>query len=180
MKVTRMKPTPLAKAVGLSPSTLLRALDPQSAHSLERRSIDKIVQKFDVPPPDLFGALSSSQRMAPAEDELIACKTGPETLGSAAGATQSDWEVKTRALELAGVFPGDVVRADSNVEPRSRDLVVAQILDAKTVETIIRVYEPPYLLTETADPLARRKPLLVDNERVTVCGVIVRTVRIRD
>lgn len=182
---TGLKPTPLAKAAGLAPSTLLRALDEENPGSLERRSIEKIVQKFNVPPPTMFGqpAASAPTRASGfGEPELVALvDDAPERVGGMLKSTQGEWVIKGRALELAGYLPGDVVRADSAIPPRSRDIVVAQIVDPKlgTAETILRVYEPPYLVTETADPAARRKPLPVDGDTVSIWGVVILAVRAR-
>lgn len=178
MRRTDMKPTPLAKAAGLAPSTLLRALDPDNPGSLERRSIDKIVQKFGVEPPAMYGQPSSTARGF-AEPEMQRITGSPAEADLSP--TQGIWKVQTRALELAGYLPGDELTADSSVVPRARDVVVAQILDHArgTAETVLRVYEPPYLLTETTDERARQKPQLVDNDRVAIWGVVVRLVRVR-
>lgn len=64
MRRTQMKATPLAKKVGLAPSTLLRALDEDNPSALERRSIKKIVDTFNVPAPQFadaqFGPLGAA------------------------------------------------------------------------------------------------------------------------
>lgn len=173
-----MKPTPLAKAAGLAPSTLLRALDPDNPGSLERRSIDKIVQKFGVDPPAMYGQPTLASRgFSEPEMQQISAGSAAEPLTP----TQGIWRVQTRALDLAGYLPGDELTADSSIVPRARDVVVAQIVDHTrgTAETVLRVYEPPYLLTETTDERARQKPLLVDHDRVTIWGVVVKMVRVR-
>lgn len=178
---TGLKPTPLAKAAGLAPSTLLRALDPDNPGSLERRSIDKIVQKFGVEPPAMYGAPAMPvARSGFAEPEMQRID-GALFPGPAESATAGTWTVQTRALELAGYLPGDQVTADSAITPRARDIVVAQIVDHQrgTAETVLRIYEPPYLLTETTDERARRKPLLVDNDTVAIWGVVTRMTRTR-
>lgn len=50
---------------------------------------------------------------------------------------------------------------------------------AAAAETALRIYDPPYLVTETSDPAARRKPELVDGDRVSIWGPVVRLLRIR-
>lgn len=178
-----LKPTPFATKAGLSPSTILRNLDGKG--SLDRRSIDKIVSVFRIPGPSIYGEASAT---APgfSEAELASYTSDVPTWWKLElSPRQGLWAVHTRALELAGVLPGDVILVDSNVAPRqpqegeARDIVVAQVLTAGAAETVIRIYDPPYLLTETADPAARRKPLLVDNVRVSIWGVQVKLFRER-
>lgn len=178
-----LKPTPFATKAGLSPSTILRNLDGKG--SLDRRSIDKIVAVYRIAGPSIYG---EAPPIAPgfSEAELASYTSEVPTWWKLElSPRQGLWEVRTRALELAGVLPGDVILVDSNVAPRTpqegetRDIVVAQVLAAGSAETVIRIYDPPYLLTETADPTARRKPLLVDNDRVSIWGVQVKLFRER-
>jgi transcriptional regulator with XRE-family HTH domain len=42
------------------------------------------------------------------------------------GLVAEAWQLRTRALELAGYLPGDIVVVDRNLEPRPGDVVVAQ------------------------------------------------------
>lgn len=179
---TGLKPTPLAKAAGLAPSTLLRALDPDNPGSLERRSIDKIVQKFGVDPPAMYGTPAPAPaRVGFGEPEMKRIGGPMPADASQQSTTEGYWTIQTRALELAGYLPGDQVTADSSIVPRARDIVVAQIVDHQrgTAETVLRIYEPPYLLTETTDERARRKPLLVDNDTVAIWGVVTHMTRTR-
>jgi hypothetical protein len=174
---TGMRPTPLAKAAGLAPSTLLRALDPEHPGSLERRSIDKIVQTFHVPAPMFYREMTPAQGLK--EPEVLAVQDEDIDLIAADG--QAIWLVRTRAIEMAGYLPGDRIRVDSRVSPTVRDVVVAQVVGhgLDPAETVIRIYDPPYLLTETSDPSARRKPLLVDNDRVAISGTVIKMIRFR-
>lgn len=180
MRRTGLKPTPLAKAAGLAPSTLLRALDEANPATLERRTIDKIVASLGVPPPKLYGGGEASPAGF-AEGELTQIPAGGEGPAGPLGNTEGEWIIRTRALELAGYLPGDLVIADSAVPPRARDVVVAQEIDhlRGSAETRLRIYDPPYLVTETADPAAKRKPLLVDGDRVAIWGPVVRSLRLR-
>lgn len=177
---TGMRPTPLAKAAGLAPSTLLRALDPEHPGSLERRSIDKIVQTFHVPPPMFYRETTPPQR-GPTFKEPEVVVIEDEDVGLTASEGQAIWLVRTRAIELVGYLPGDIILVDSRVPPVGRDVVVAQVADHSldAAETVIRIYDPPYLLTETSDPSARRKPLLVDNDRVLIWGAVIKMIRLR-
>lgn len=178
-----LKPTPFATRAGLSPSTILRNLEGEV--SLDLRSIDKIVDHYNIPGPSIYG---EAQANAPgfSEAELASYTSDVPTWWKIElSPKQGLWQVNTRSLELAGVLPGDIILVDSNVAPKipregePRDVVVAQILGAGTAETVLRLYDPPYLLTDTADPHSKRKPELVDNVRVSIWGVQVKLFRER-
>lgn len=90
------------------------------------------------------------------------------------------WRIQGRALDLAGYMPGDYAVVDLNFQRAAAgDIVVAQRYNwqAFTAKTIIRLYDPPYLVTASTDP-AFRRPDLVDNDRVAIKGVIVASVRL--
>lgn len=183
LKKTGLKATPLAKAAGLAPSTVLRALDTEKGATLDTRSIAKIVEKLKVaPPPSLFAMPGPApDGFAESELEAVAVDGGTRFAGIVLTATQGVWRVRTRALELAGYLPGDEVLADSATQPRARDVVVAQVVDHRSggAETVLRVYDPPYLITETAAAEARQKPVLVDNDRVSIWGPVIVALRAR-
>jgi len=44
-------------------------------------------------------------------------------------------------------------------------------------DTVFRIYEPPYLIAATTLSHYRR-PLLVDNDRVTITGVVTDLIRV--
>ena len=182
MKLTGMRPSPFAKEAGLSPSTVLRAIDEENPISMERRSIDKIVERFEIPGPDTYltqgsYARSTTIRAAFVDVELEKYTAETPNLTS----TQGRWEIRTRALELAGYLPGDTVIADSGEAPRANDVVIARHLHTGKpgADTVLRIYDPPYLLTATLDDNAKRKPLLVDNVNVSIWGVVVKSWRER-
>lgn len=178
VSITGLRPTPLAKAAGLAPSTLLRALDPEHPGSLERRSIEKIVEKFKVAPPGMYNEPQSRQPRF-AEDELDHFDLRESLVPLEADETPL--RLKARSLDLAGYLPGDIVIANQKIIPRPRDVVIASVIDQRSgkTETVLRVYDPPYLLTESSDPSARHKPLLVDNDRISIWATVVRAVRLR-
>lgn len=90
------------------------------------------------------------------------------------------WVMKSYALELAGVMPGDVMIVDMNVTPRARDIVCAQIYDWSGMksETVFRLYEAPYLLTHSLRANVER-PVAVDNATVIIKGVVDVVLRAR-
>lgn len=94
---------------------------------------------------------------------------------------EAAWVLATRAVELAGYLPGDHLLVSPDATARAGDLVCAQVynLQLDTAETVFRVYDPPYLIPRTMDPSISSKPLLVDNERVMIWGVVLKCLRVR-
>jgi len=87
------------------------------------------------------------------------------------------WVMKSRALEHAGYLPGDILIVDLNAKPQDGDAVCAQIYDRNgKTETAFRIYEYPFLIAASADPDLRR-PVLVDNERASIRGVVMASIR---
>lgn len=91
------------------------------------------------------------------------------------------WRLMSRAVELAGYLPGDLLLVSQKVSPLAGDVVCAQIYDGQTdsAETVFRVYEPPFIITRTMDPAHSQKPRIVDNERVVIWGTVIRSFRER-
>lgn len=183
IKSQKVKPTPFANAAGVAPSTLFRTLEGKGG--LDPVTIDKIREHYKVPGPTVYGVAPTT---APGffEAELASYTSDVPTWWKLElTPRQGLWTVRTRGIELVGVLPDDVILVDSNVRPRIpregelRDIVVAQIITADSAETVLRVYDHPYLVTETTDPAARRKPLAVDNERVSIWGVQIKLFRER-
>lgn len=181
MKKTGMKATPLAKKAGLAPSTLLRALDEENPTALERRSINKIVEVFGVAPPFGLGATPASYPAGFAEDELVPPTDNPSAFeGAPLTPNQFVRTINTRALELAGCLPGDTALFDMSVTPREGDVVAANVYLQGSAETVLRLLEPPYVVTRTMDGEIGNKPRLVDNQHVKIMAVLVKLTRARD
>ncbi len=83
------------------------------------------------------------------------------------------WVIKSHALELSGIIPGDIVIVDMNLQPKPKDVVCAQLFDwsRRTAETVFRIYEPPYLLTNSLR-IGTQKPIPVDGQDVVIRGVV--------
>lgn len=83
------------------------------------------------------------------------------------------WVIRGYALELSGFLPGDIVIVDMNISPQPKDVVCAQVFDwsGRKAETVFRIYDPPFLLTNSIR-FGPQKPLLVDDDRVMVRGVV--------
>lgn len=90
------------------------------------------------------------------------------------------WLVKSRALELAGYLPGDMIEFDTGKRPRGGEPVVAQVHDdAGGAETVLRLYRPPFLTVHTADPGIDPRPIQLDpsGARVKMMGGFVQMIR---
>lgn len=171
----------IADEVGVARSTLTRPLKDgdDGVSTLHALTIEKVVTKYRVAPPSVpeltpaapAGVVEDATPYRPQAGDEVAAAVKALT-GSRRNADA--WVMRSRALECAGVMPGDVVIVDMAELPRAGDLACAQVYDWRkgTAETIFRVYEPPYLVASTFDP-GLRKPLLVDDERVIIKGVLL-------
>lgn len=167
----------VASRAQVSASTIYRWFDRNYEFNPSLTTLRKIGKAFDVPLPDVDG-LKIPQGFAEAEVEPLGDRDLRDELP--AGPNQGRWRITTRALELAGYMPGDIVLVDMTITPRRGDVVCAQVYDLKGgAETKIRVHQPPYLVTQTMDPRAEDQPLYIDNERVVVMGTVVRSLRVR-
>ena len=182
----------LASRAGLDPSTLSRFLSSATqGRALRLRTLDKIAAVSGL----TWG--SAEDRVAPApalpvENGMAESEASPlkfeanssladivEILGR--NRTNIDpWTLNSRALEGAGFRPGDILMVALGETPLSGDVVCAQIYDwfKGRAETVFRIFEPPYLLAASADPRFLR-PLVVDDDKVQVKGVVIHTIRAR-
>lgn len=180
----RWKPSRLAKEGGFDHSTLSKFLnDPTNSAQLGSTTIEKIALVGGIPPFQTK-APGSARGMTEGEATPYAAG-GDEVIARAIAAIQGGrngidpWLLNSRALENAGLLPGDILLIDQNADAVDGDVVCAQVLDsAGRVETVMRVYEKPFLVTATNDQ-ALRKPLLVDGDRVQLRGVMLTPLRPR-
>lgn len=92
------------------------------------------------------------------------------------------WTVTTRALELAGVLPGDLAEFDFALAPRPGDVVIAQVYGGDgSARTVLRLWRPPVLLVATADAAIDPQPIPLDETgaAVNVRGPMIRLLRER-
>jgi len=121
------------------------------------------------------------------EPEAAPFQPAPQQHGPAAAALAvietehvAAWTLRSRALECAGYLPGDQLLIDMQATPRRGDIVCAQVYNNNlgVAETIMRLYEPPYLVAATYDQSLRR-PLVADDDSVVIMGVCVASLRPR-
>lgn len=181
VKQKNQKPTPLAKAIRVAPSTLTRILKQpdDSSVTLSAGVLAKLQAFSGIPPPQLDLASPTPRVSGVREDAVPYQYEGSEfdtaiklLVGKRRNA--DPWTIKTRALECAGYLPGDVVIVDLGAQAMAGEPVCAQVYDWRkgTAETVMRIFEPPYLVAATYDS-SLRKPLLVDDDRVTIKGLIL-------
>ena len=168
----------LARRAGLSPSTLTRYLNSvDGGLGISQKSLDAIAAYSGVSP-HRFPGRGSGFAEADAEPFEVPEQT---TTGfdKAVRALVEDGEdrvacvTKGWSLNLLGYLPGDVVIVDLNRQPQAGDVVWADVRDWSDgkAEAVMRIYEPPFLLSATSRE-APGKPLVVDNERVVIKGVV--------
>lgn len=185
VKATGKTLSQLATDAGVSDSTLTRlANDENYAGTLSSLTVERIKEAFRVPGPEEYGAARRLGMAGFAEAQRFDAKTEPAPLGAAVAAliagrhAVDPWRLKTDALALVGYLAGDIVLVDLNSAPQPQDAVCAQVYDWQRggAETVWRVYDPPFLVGASPDRTAY-KPLLVDNDRVLVKGVVVESLR---
>lgn len=90
------------------------------------------------------------------------------------------WQIRSRAMVLAGFMPGDFVLLDAHNSERARpgDLVVAQIYQRNgTAATVLRRLEPPVLVAASNEPDFARV-YVVDGDNVAIRGTVIASWRI--
>ena len=175
-----LKPTPFAENAGLAASTVIRALDENHPGQISLRTINKIVAHYRIAPPFMTPSRTNSAGFNEPEVEPF---DGPLPVGETTPTdpNHSLWELKTRALELAGYLPGDILTLDQSEAPLPGDVVCAQIYDLThdTAETVFRRLDEQFLVTDTMDPSLRGQRHYIDGQRVKILGVVVKSVRSR-
>jgi SOS-response transcriptional repressor LexA len=115
---------------------------------------------------------------APSEDDKRQAPTIADALGARPGV--DIWRVKTNAMALQGLLPGDYMLVDTYQAERAKtgDVVIAQIYDnAKNrATTVLRRLELPVLVAASMEPDDHRVHV-VDGVNVVVRGKIVASWR---
>ncbi|MEY9718811.1 helix-turn-helix domain-containing protein [Sinorhizobium fredii] len=178
--------TEIARAAGLTPSTLTRfRANDKFGHSLTAKTVKKIEDATRVP---AYESRSRPKVVSVSEGEAATYvaddPTNPIHVALNGIVKQSNhldlWELKTGSLAAVGYSKGMVVIVDRKATPRNGDAVCAQKFDYRrgTAEVIFRVWRTPYLLTAAVDD-EPGQPEIVDNENVAIAGVIIGGLYIR-
>jgi hypothetical protein len=184
VETTKTPPTRIATDLKISPSTLTRLLnEPEDGKAtLRATTIAKLERYSGLKVPTLEMQEGSTpipqglrEDAIPFESRDADASVAAAIKAIIAGRKNIDaWTMRSRALECAGFMPGDTVLVDLSILPRAGEPACAQVYQWRggTAETVMRIYEPPYLVAATFDGNLR-KPLLVDDERVIVKGMIL-------
>lgn len=185
VKSTGEKASTIAGQSGVSDTTLTRLLNnPDYRHTLTQVTIDRIKKRYGVPGPEEYASQGRPSMPGFGEAERFDARRETPALAHivealVGGRNAHDvWRLKTEALTQSGYLAGDLVVVDLNLVPAAQDVVCAQVYDwtRGVAETVFRVYDPPFLVGAALDRTAY-KPLLVDQDRVIVKGVVVESFR---
>jgi len=184
LRRTGLNQTELAKRAGLDPSTLSRFLSSPTSPTLRATTIRRIEQASGV----VFGAggaATDDSTPGLSESEALPLAAGASDLVTlmlthlrSANGSVDAWTLRSRALELGGFRPGDILFVKLGAPALKGDVVCAQVYDwtAARTETVFRIFDPPYLISATADPRLFA-PFRLDDERIAVKGVVLHSLR---
>jgi hypothetical protein len=171
----------LAKRAGFNPSTLQRPMNaPDWKNALSGRTLAAIGKVANLKPmeyptrPAGFGEAEAVPFVYDERSDTIEANVDRAVRELTRGRNGRDpWQIRSHALELSGILPGDIVIVDLNMQPKPKDIVCAQLYEWSHMkaETVFRVYDPPYLMTNSMR-FGVQKPLLVDDNRVAIKGVV--------
>jgi len=169
---TQLSYEQIGRRAGLDPSNLTRFVKPGSTTGIGLGTIRKISKEFSVPPPPI-GADFESKPAGFSDRELSPWQPNEDPAKDHRNGIDW-WEVGTNLLELDGIYRGDKIEVDMNRHPQEGDIVIAQVETngGRNALTILRRYEPPYLICRTFTQRSPR-PEIVDNRRVIIMGVVV-------
>lgn len=179
--------TELARRAKIAPSTLHRPLnDPEWSTLLSSRTLAAVAGAAGLEPLEFP---NRGRGMGEVEAESYSADQGADAADNFDRAVRElcqgrngrdPWVMKSYALELAGVLPGDVLVVDLNLQPQPGDIVCAQIFDwsGTRAETVFRVYDPPFLVSKSMRS-GSEKPMTVDNSTVVIRGVVASILRKR-
>jgi hypothetical protein len=177
----------LADDIGIHDTTLTRFLNnPDYRGIISPMTIARIAEHTGFPPPGMVQSIAQPSAAMGFREDAVRYELTEETKPSRAllltlmegRPNASAWLIKTDALLLAGVRPGDLAVIDMAVPPRDGDVVIAQIEQGTGARTVFRIFKAPNLIGATFDPTAIR-PEPVDGERVRIAGVMTELVRRR-
>jgi transcriptional regulator with XRE-family HTH domain len=183
LALTGWSQTVLAKRAGLDPSTLSHFLSSERGeHSLRPATIASIAEVtgllVDPEPAEALDVFL--EEAVPADLQTDSFVRVMVTKLQEKHLSIDAWTLRTRALELAGYLPGDVLFVSLKETPLAGDVVCGQIYDwsAKRAVTVFRLFHPPFLVASSADPTLV-KPIALEGDAVSVKGVVIGTYRPR-
>jgi hypothetical protein len=170
----------LATRAGIDPSLVQKPFNPNYKGKFGADTLKRIADAAGLRPmeyPDRPAGLGEAEAVRfnyDASSDAIARNVDRAVRELTSGRNGRDaWVIQGYALELAGFLPGDIVIVDMNITPQPRDIVCAQLYDwtGGKAETVFRLYDPPFLLIHSVR-FGSQKPVLVDDDRVVIRGVV--------
>jgi hypothetical protein len=167
--IARTKSTTLsaiAKSAGVAQSSVTRFVnDPAYEFELSARTIRKIEEQFHVQAP-------RSQTFSDNQAQAFEARETPFAARSFELVMAAD-----DALNLAGVRRGDLCEVDAAAPPHAGDLVAVELRPGlRSRETIVRVWDPPYLMAHASNYDLNR-PILFEPGRARILGIVRKVTR---
>lgn len=187
LRRTGWSQTDLAKRAGLDPSTLSRFLSStragQSLRASTLRRIEAVTGlSFAADPLEQSTAASgfseAEATLLPQQPDSLTTLILQQVGGESANVDA--WHLNSRALELAGHRPGDILFVKLGETPLKGDVVCAQIYDwtKNRAETVFRLFSPPYLVSATTETTLLA-PYAMSDDNVVIKGVVLHSLRNR-
>ncbi|QTG12922.1 hypothetical protein G6M86_06555 [Agrobacterium tumefaciens] len=165
MTERNMSPIELAKFVGVSPTTIYRAIDVGSEFTTTTKTLEKVASKVgrQPPGPSYLDAHHIRPLNSPSGLEAIDVPRNLITL-TADEHRLLAYRILDRSLELEGYLPGDIVVIDEDVAPSAGDIVCVDLSSQRPggAGRVLRLFEPPYLMSRSIDRRVEPAPILLD------------------
>lgn len=84
-------------------------------------------------------------------------------------------EARDDSMNLSGILPGDIVISELDRPVKAGQIVVAQHYQGRGAKTVIRKYEPPFLLPHSTN--ASFKPLRADKDDARAVSPVLKLIR---
>lgn len=174
-----LKASHLADRLGVARTTILRPLKGEGAANMGWTLLRRISAATGEPLPATPPGPGFREDAAPAPAAEAERDRALVQLLAPAARNASLWTVKTDALRLAGILPGDRVVLDADLlPPRNGDAVIAQLYDWDSARAVLRLFQAPYLVAASPDP-GQHRPITVDGNHVVIKGTIVARFALR-
>lgn len=85
-------------------------------------------------------------------------------------------EAQDDSMNLAGILPGDIIISELDQPCKPGQIVIVQHYQSRGAKTLIRRYEPPYLLAQSTT--AGYKILSADSEEVRLVSPLIKLLRV--
>lgn len=178
----------LGEVIGRDRSVISKLANGAQRMSLEQARL--LAQALDVPLSEMveragIAGAATAQQLSPgfAETDVapyIGQGGGDERNKAIARALGADrpgvdiWSVRTSAMALGGILPGDHILVDTSAADRCGpgDAVIAQVYSRTDATTVLRRFEAPVLVAASADP-ADQRVHVVDGVNVVIRGRVI-------